>query len=378
MKKKLKRILSVLVAVSFSIYSLNVYQIAYASELYGKLIPIEAEEYASDNYKKGLDIVLERKDLYGISGQTSEFQLCEPYIVYDVNEDGQGQAPLYYFPIKDKKEDIVLVMAVFLTENGWSYSLGKDMAEELNEAEYLEEECVVYGDEDTICVENKDETINDENISGSDLKKFSSKGFQSKKKEIENNYSVDYDVSYDVDYEDTELSVEGSGFATATSNCRLLAVSNAVVNQRINGEQKGICWAATIATIYNYIMDKKISAKKVCDSINHDYSGGNDTDIKSALKYFKLDYNSKGVLGYSTIKTNIKAKKPVYMRTISTNERKRHAVTLIGYDERIDGQYISVWNSAKEDYETLKYDGESTSFGMSSYVFHWCASYSYK
>lgn len=42
------------------------------------------------------------------------------------------------------------------------------------------------------------------------------------------------------------------------------------------------------------------------------------------------------------------------------NGKYRHGITLIGYNGHIDGNYISVWNSAKENFETLR---EGSSYG---------------
>lgn len=60
------------------------------------------------------------------------------------------------------------------------------------------------------------------------------------------------------------------------------------------------------------------------------------------------------------------------------NGKYRHGITLIGYDEHIEGNYISVWNSVKENYETLRYDVADTSFGMNNRVYHWASTFSFK
>lgn len=78
------------------------------------------------------------------------------------------------------------------------------------------------------------------------------------------------------------------------------------------------------------------------------------------------------------IKDYITQRKPMYMRTISEDGESRHAVTLIGYDQRVDGNYISIWNSANEQYTTMVYDGERTSYGMNHTTYHWNQIFSYK
>ena len=353
----------------------NVY--AYKKDVYEEFIPDDIQDYAIDNYKKGVDLVLSNYNMYGIEGEIEEFKLCKPYFVYDVNQSVQD--PLYYFPISDEGDKVVLVMAVFRTENGLSFSIGTDISKELNEVNYLNEECIVYGDEETVCVENKNKIANDTNSFGKlqvsdELNDFVNKDFKEKERDIKDIYEVDQEV----EYEESNKSDDESGFAYASHERKLLAVENAIVNQKIDGKQYGICWAATVATIYNYIMDKKIYAKDVCDSIGHKYKGASADDIKKAFEKYGLDYRLHDVLEYKKIKDYITQRKPMYMRTISEDGESRHAVTLIGYDQRVDGNYISIWNSANEQYTTMVYDGERTSYGMNHTTYHWNQTFSYK
>lgn len=372
---KIKRKMAIFALGVFLFNFANSYSIyADTENIYKQFIPKEAQEYANDNYKRGIDVVLSNPNLYNIYGEVEDFKLCEPYFVYDVNESIQD--PLYYFPIKDKEEKIVLVMAVIRNQDGWGFSIGTDISEELNQFDYLEEECVVYGDEENVFLENKNKKMKKkESFNNKDkTSKFDNKKFEDKKKDIKNNYKVDMDVKY----EEGKDVLEESGFAIGTPTCLLLDVSSASVNQKINGQSRGICWAATVATIYNYIMDKHISAKDVCDSINHSYTGGTRQDVKAAFKYFNLDYRGHFFMGFDEIKRYMKCRKPIYMTTVSEDGKSAHAVTLIGYDDRYDGRYISIWNSAIESYMTLEFDDSNTSFGMNSTSYHWQSSFAYK
>ena len=237
----------------------NTWDILMSGGLIMEYISEDANVHAKENYQLVLKIVLDREDLYGITGSVDEFKLCEPYIVYDVEKEVQD--PLFYFQISDSNENIVLVMAVFYTEDRWSNSISKDISEELNSSNYLDEECLIYGDSDDICIEKSNGKIQEENVDGKEIEEFVNKSFSQKKKEFKNNYETDFDVQYEK--ADLTKILDVSGFKSSSRTSILLDTDNAVVDQKINGSQRGICWAATVATIYNYIKDRKITAKYV-------------------------------------------------------------------------------------------------------------------
>ncbi|MBD5137247.1 MAG: hypothetical protein HDT39_15060 [Lachnospiraceae bacterium] len=310
--------------------------------------------------------------LYGIRGKIEDFQLCDPYIVYDVEKE--VQEPLYYFPIKNNQEKIVLVMAVFLTENGWSDSISGCMADELNDKNYLEEECLIYGDTDEICVENEDNQADAEIVDGADIEKFAKKDFSNKKKEFKKKYKVDFNVK-SPESNDDGCMVQ-SGFTISTGTNILLDLKDYTVNQKIKGENADICWAASVATIYNYVKDKHITAKDVCDNIGHLYRAGSNRTVLRAFDEHKLNYAKvDSTLDYDRIRNNLKGRKPISMWTKSSNN-KSHMVTLVGIDlgERNQPR-ITIWNSATEKYECMAYLGDDTAYGMGSSTYYWTHSY---
>ena len=365
--KNLKRVFVLFLTAAFLLNYTNIYANTENS-LYKDYIPEEAYSYAAENYRDGLGVILDNVKLYGIRGKIEDFQLCDPYIVYDVEKE--VQEPLYYFPIKNNQEKIVLVMAVFLTENGWSDSISGCMADELNDKNYLEEECLIYGDSDEICVENKDNQADTERVDGADIEKFTKKDFRNKKKEFKKKYKVDFNVQLE---EDNNKCIYQSSFLISTATNILLNTKNAAVNQKIDGENEDICWAASVATIYNYIKNKNISAKKVCDNVGHKYTGGTDKDILDAFKKHELNYiKVNSTLDYDRIRSKLKEKKPISMATRTANNAYGHLVTLVGLDlgERNQPR-ITIWNSATEQYECMAYLGDNTAYGLFSDTYYW-------
>lgn len=342
------------------------------NSIYEEYIPEEAYVHAEKNYKNGLKYILDNPDFYGIYGSEKDFELCEPYIVYDVEKD--VQEPLYYFPIKNNHEQIVLVMSVFLTESGWSDSISKSMADELNDKDYLGEECLVYADDDEICVENKNSKISVAKVNGRDIKEFVKKGFESKKQEVRKNYKVDFNIKL-VD-EDDDCKAQ-SKILISSKTDMLLDTSNRVVNQKVNDEQKDICWAATVGTIYNYIKDKNITAKDVCDKVKHKYTAASNETILKAFDVHELTYRKvDSTLDYDRIRGQLKERKPIAMWTKAKNKRYSHMVTLVGINLSEHNQpRITIWNSATEQYECTAYLGNDTAFGMGSSTYCWIHSY---
>lgn len=369
--KDLKRVFVLLLTAAFLLNYTNAYADTENS-LYKDYVPADAYSYALENYRDGLGVILDNVELYGISGEIDDFEICAPYIVYDVEKE--VQEPLYYFPIKNNQEKIVLVMAVFLTESGWSDSISGCMADELNDKNYLEDECLIYGDSDEICVENEDNQADTERVDGAEIEKFTKKDFRNKKKEFKKKYKVDFNVQSPESIDDE--CVAQSDFTISTGTNILLNLNGYTVNQKIKGENKNICWAASVATIYNYVKDKHITAKDVCDNIGHGYRSGTNKTILRAFDEHKLDYRKvDSTLDYDRIRNNLRGRKPICMWTKSSDNRG-HIVTLAGIDlgERNQPR-ITIWNSANEKYECMAYLGDDTAYGMNSRTYYWKHSY---
>lgn len=369
--KNFRRVFALMLTVAFLFNYTNA-NADMVNSIYDGYIPEDAYSYAEKNYSDGLGVILDNKSIYGISGKVEDFQLCAPYIVYDVEREVQD--PLYYFPIKNNDDKIVLVMAVFMTENGWSDSISGSMADELNDKNYLDEECLIYGDSDEICVENEDNQADTEVVDGTKIEKFTQKDFKNKKKEFKNKYKADFNVKLLDSSNEEELA--GSGFTISTGTTILLDSKDAVVNQKIKGENADICWAASVATIYNYIKDKHITAKNVCDNIGHSYRKGTYLTMLRAFDEHQLNYvKVDSTLDYDRIRNSLRGRKPISMWTKATNGNG-HIVTLLGLDlgERNQPR-LTVWNSATEKYECMAYQGDETAYGMGSVTYHWQHSY---
>ena len=122
------------------------------------LIPDEVYDFVNNN----LDDIYLISKLYsrefGIdSDSNSKYSVGKPYVIYNIETDKQDE--IYYFPIL-QDDEIVLVATVMGTEDGWSFSFSNDMADDLNEIDYIEQEDILFiQSEDNIVVETQDDEI---------------------------------------------------------------------------------------------------------------------------------------------------------------------------------------------------------------------------
>lgn len=156
-----------------------------------------------------------------------------------------------------------------------------------------------------------------------------------------------------------------------------------IVDQNVDGTQRGLCWAATVASMCKYEKPSTygtLTAKEIADYMNVGYDeGGTDTDAKYALKdYLGSPYvpTITGVLSDDAIKTVIDNNDPAYM----ANQRKTgywpwntagHAVALIGYSFTSTGDTIVIMDPAYEKIKAATRVRGVWSFSFGDTSFSW-------
>lgn len=143
----------------------------------------------------------------------------------------------------------------------------------------------------------------------------------------------------------------------------------------------GLCWAAAVATITNYMQDKNISAKNVADKMKIGYNtGATLSEAQDALRKYGLYFVRRSEYAtFDLVKMNINRKSPIYMTGvgISNNSAVGHATTIYGYREVVGEQCLMIWDSAananKGDSYVVSYNGAATVFSSSaaSTVYTW-------
>lgn len=158
------------------------------------------------------------------------------------------------------------------------------------------------------------------------------------------------------------------GYSTSTSTAKIALLNNA------QGQGPyGLCWAASVATITNYIYGTDHTAKNVADAQGKGYNdGGTVEEMQKALAYYTITYNyiTHEQLSYNSVKKNIQNKRlPIIY---AQNENKdAHAVTLYGYG----GNYVYIWNSALNNNgggsQLIAYKSSGTTFPFGNTTFTW-------
>lgn len=92
--------------------------------------------YAQDYYKKIANFVFKSQEQFQTNiDDVSDLELGEGYIIYDASKAIQESS--YYFPVYENNE-VVLVVNVIESNEGWNISVGTDEIEALNEINYKE------------------------------------------------------------------------------------------------------------------------------------------------------------------------------------------------------------------------------------------------
>lgn len=137
---------------------------------------------------------------------------------------------------------------------------------------------------------------------------------------------------YLMTYSDAEMMIR----LNAGSEGALLNVKN-VENDNVNG--KGICWAASGASIVNYFNGTNYTARTMYDRVNGAISGtptGTAANIKTLFDISALKYSYKvGKLTYANVSAQHKKGSPIMCciqgeDRLDNNAKKNHAVVLCG------------------------------------------------
>lgn len=270
---------------------------------------------------------------------------------------------------------MLLVVCILGTSVGWQHSFSQDMVEELNELGWPDKDCVFYESDGKIVAQTPDEKVllSKQGVT----KSFDTQSFNEKKEII-----ADAVVNMEkVDVETVSEKKEALGYSPGfTSELGYYYLN------LYNGQGQGrydLCWAATVATIVNYLQGKNQTAKNVADKIGIGYVAATDEQMRAALKKYGVSYVYRNVqLYFSTVMENIQMLKPIGIMGAPTTGNIGHAVTLYGYRKLADGNYIMIWDSNGNDGTggmfVTSYNPNGTTFVSAGASYTWNRSLSYK
>lgn len=345
-------------------------------------IPENATNYIKANFK---DIISSGKyfceDLGVKSDELDDTYIGNPFYVYDSSTDNE----IFYYPIISNVDNkIILVVTVMDTNNGWTIEYNTNLVDPLNDINYASGEYIFYNENGSIIADNSESRVvletNETTENDSDFTKkdfyekvtaISSKIKTLKEIDTEDNTKIN---SFGIDLGYTPGLVIIDTSTTKGARCSLY-------NEASTGSYN-ICWAASVATIVNYIKGTSYTAKNICTHMDLPYSEQNGYVSLDALNDYVSGYEAQ-IASKSIIKNDIDNKKPLFMICVPEDGGSGHSTVLYGYYTSVSSGnlYVRIWDtSGSGGISVVKYNGSSTCFlGVSGKVYYWyniaCLSY---
>lgn len=331
------------------------------------IVPEDAINYAYQHYKDILsdglsfNISMEKDK----NNSVKSIKLGTPFVVYEM--DCKKQDEIYFFPIIDNQNTIITLMSVIGTTNGWTCSFSEEWVDEIKykyESGTTKEFLNISDHLENIEYSKKNSKYNSRlNYIHTSEKNYFKKVDVEKIRAEMYNINDDYSPKFSVDN-------------NSAKKCKLY-------NSKGQGEH-GMCWAASVATICNYIKGTNHSALNVANKMRVGADeGANPSVAQKALKeygvsYTHILYGKNNLMKWDRVKKNISNKNPIYISTKS--ETEGHAMTVFGCAYPAGEQYIDVWNSnannGKGGTITVQFKTNGTVFRIGTHAFTWTNSVS--
>ncbi len=325
-------------------------------------VPESAITYAKEIY---IDMCkLAEKDL----GKKLDYQtlrLGEPYIIYDVEKKDEQDA-VFYFPI-ESGEHVYLTLEVIQTDEGMKGGISP--ATGIYQKKSLYENSIFYKDQENIHAQ----TISPISLSSKKVKikefneydSFSDLDAYAKVKVMSHQvkrYQKIQTKNLKVDPDAKEgyspgFSVEGKGKRVCNSGPYMVPQAN-----------KNICWAACVASIYNYFFNKHISAKTVSKKVLGKYDGAKPKQVLKAFKMYHMDVYKYAdyPITYDKIMQNILYKRMMIAVGFWRKDFPVHDVVVTGYHNSSKKKEVKIYDPSEDTWKWIVPGGKKEEY---KYVF---------
>lgn len=372
MKFKMKKFISVVLTMIIVLQlCISVGAYSYAT---GEInISKEATEYAYLKYNGLLEVVESQIEFYDIQPeQLQGAKLGKAFVIYEL--DSSSQDEIYYFPVLDMEENVILMLSVIGTVEGWSVTISEEWVSELNKLDYTSKDFIFYKTEESLYAENSTQKIWLAGKKEPNIGEFSKKSYFEKKSEINKSIKNLRKIDINSINDDNWKCKYTPAFSSSTSSSKMCSLYNA------QGQGNyGLCWAACVATIYNYLCGNDITAMEVADDMGIGYNEGASTyEALLALQKFGVGYQNynddvNNIMSWELLRYNIDDKCPIYVRGLRNGGA--HAVVVRGYTIAAGVRYISLWNpglnSGNGGLVTVEFKDEGTTFTYGNYTYIW-------
>lgn len=309
-------------------------------------------------------IYMSRHDLGIDNVNIKEMRYGEEFVICDLDQECQDE--IYYYPILDKDENIIAILGVIGTIEGWTYTITTEYVQELNNIPHTNN-LFVFESDDSVVVETSDKTYNIVGHCNPRLAKVKFKINKNRekiiRKTIENFKKSNPNNNCDADDQYTPK------FSESENNRKICALNNPVYQGNTN-----LCWAASVATIVNYRLGKNINHLDVASKMGINNKGATPGVAQSALYAYGVAYNnlnldSSAKMNWNNVVLNISHKYPIYVSAKSSNSG--HAVTVFGYRTVSLTDYVSIWDSATGSSMAVPFKAGGTVFSVGNKAYTW-------
>ena len=335
-------------------------------------IPSEAINFAAKEFPKHKGALMRSKDKYDFQlNKVEKFSLGTPFSVFSYNDNNVSQSDIYHFPVLENSKIVALFSVTKTKDNSFTATLSKSFASELeqlvksNESKnfrlYDIEDNIIAADKSTFVtlsenkVNNKKTVIDSlkiKKINESANKNMSSKKYKEDKVSLYNQSSevINYsnpDAPIDYAYLGVPIVLQGS---------------------------HPWCWAATCASIINYIKGESLSAGTVVQKVYGSQvdQGGGWTEIKKAYNSWGLYPYQTSYMTYSQTKSYLKGYYPIHARMFAATEA--HSMTLRGFEEYDNSSNLYLLIDPNKSYYvsvTAYNNGNNVYYIMNNKAFYW-------
>lgn len=354
------------------------------SQLFFETRAISNEEEAlakkmAENY---LQIAFDLQDGFGTSISSPEgIYLGNGFSAYELTEYGVAPTETVYFPVVQNNTVLFFIIVDRNPETGELYSGSQSgFADLINQ--YCENDSykVIYYKDKEYLVSTSDIIPLENTYDEKDLIEL--KEILAKTPSTNSNDTCRTDVFTSIrslNLKNEPRTMAYRGFNINQTYYKVLEMAYCNVDQKDkSGTPRGLCWAATAATIIRYRTgNRTITGWQLADELGIDYNrGGYPDEAYEAMKRHGAVENQyvvvpREVNSSTEIKHNINNQFPIYVDT-KYNAFVGHAVTLIGYQEQNSIMTIIYWNSASLKIETTQYaETGRTAFHFGTKKYTW-------
>lgn len=379
--KKFKKIISALICITF-LCSIVLPNIVYAESKTSQLesikimteeVPEEAYEAVREEAANHIQTFLQLGGSFKMDYKPDEpFYLGNGYYTYYTDQDGSiKRGDLIDFPVI-QDSTIVLFIRAYYVDGAWECSASYAYKDELAEVSQTGLQYMVIAPDDQsegmLVSMNLSRSSAGMNFSLEEVEVFPEDLYTN-----QNHYLGEITISV------TPVQSRANGFYVNTNTYKQLNTDNCLVLQNDpNGNQRGLCWAATAATIIRYLTgNRTVESFLIADQLGIPYDqGGSVSDILRAMLNYGCTIQYQAVSRQPSsiveIMHNINNQYPVAaVGTRATGSGYAgHAVTVVGYHLN-NGEYFIYWNSANAQIITSPYKASGSHFLTGVNVYQW-------